>query len=56
MADILSLVRVNLATKNFPPAPPPGPPTYATAAELELVYKVFDTEKSLDDPPLFKRY
>lgn len=55
MADILSFVRAGLATKNFPQAPPPGALMYVTAAELELVYKVFDTAKSLDDLPLFTR-
>ena len=28
---------------------------FPTAAELEEVYKVFDTAKSLDDLPLFTR-
>ena len=53
MADILSLVRASLATKNFEETP-----LYTklpTAAEMELVYKAFDTCRSLDDPPLFAR-
>ncbi len=48
MADILSF-RARLRPLDEPVPLP-------TQAELEEVYKVFDTAKSLDDLPLFKRY
>jgi len=47
MADILSF-RARLRPLDEPVPLP-------TQAELEEVYKVFDTAKSLDDLPLFKR-
>ena len=52
MADILDIMgRYRKALKQLSDTPAPIP----TLRELQLVYKVFDTAKSLDDLPLFTR-